>query len=134
MKKSIAGLSVIATGVLTAVVGGCNEPEAIAKKTHAKVQSVKLALASLKRSGYVVANSVGELKATALGRTTIEGPAAPRHGTKMEAALTVVQKMHGKPRQEILAKLINKVELTKAGAATYLSSLQKRIEHESVAA
>jgi DNA-directed RNA polymerase specialized sigma24 family protein len=51
-----------------------------------------------------------------------------RSGTKMEAALAVMTKYPDKARKEIIAKFIDDVGLTKAGAATYYSLVQKKMK------
>jgi hypothetical protein len=126
-KAKTSALSIVALSALTAIVGGAIDAKAIAEKTNAKLLSVTGALGGLKKNGYIVTNAAGELKATALGRTTVSGPKAPREGSKMEKAMAVVKKLSGKDRSEVLAHLMSEVKLTKAGAATYLSTLSKRL-------
>ena len=129
MKKvAVSSLSIIATAILTAIVAGATDAKVIAEQTNLKPGQVGGALAGLKKNAYVVSNAAGELKATALGRTTISGPKAPREGSKMEKALAVVKKLSGKDRSEVIAHLMSDVKLTKAGAATYLSTLSKRLQ------
>ena len=126
-KKASPTLSLVAMSALTAIVGGAIDAKAIAETTNAKLLSVTGAIGGLKKNGYIVTNAAGELKATALGRTTVSGPKAPREGSKMEKAMAVVKKLSGKDRSEVLEHLMSEVKLTKAGAATYLSTLSKRL-------
>ena len=126
-KAKTSQMSLIATAILTAIVAGATESKVIAEKTNLKPIQVGGALAGLKKNAYVVSNAAGELKPTALGRTTISGPKAPRDGSKMQKALAVVQKLSGKDRSEVIEHLIKDVKLSKAGAATYLSMLSKRL-------
>jgi hypothetical protein len=51
-----------------------------------------------------------------------------REGTKMEAAMAVMEKYPDKARKEIIAKFISDVGLTKAGANTYYSLVQKKLK------
>lgn len=126
-KKDSTSLSLIAKAILTAIVAGALDSKTVVEQTQLKPGQVGGAIAGLKKKGYIVTNAAGELKPTALGKATIAGPKAPREGSKMAKALEVVQKLSGKDRSEIIEHLMKDVKLTKAGAATYLSMLSKRL-------
>jgi hypothetical protein len=56
------------------------------------------------------------------------GERKQRTGTKMEAALAVMEKHPGLVRKQIIAKFIDDVGLTKAGANTYYALVQKKLK------
>jgi hypothetical protein len=53
---------------------------------------------------------------------------AERTGTKMEAAIKIIEDNSDKSRKEILALFQTKAKLTKAGANTYYSLCQKKLK------
>jgi hypothetical protein len=100
-------------------------------RQHAKAAGIKYGKMSLMQIREALANVDTKVLKNAkppkkAGSKVVAKVRKERTGTKMESALEVMTKNPNMVRKQIIAKFIDDVGLTKAGANTYYSLCQKK--------
>jgi hypothetical protein len=99
-------------------------------RQHAKAAGIKYGKMSLLQIREALAKADTKLlskPAKAAKKANGKAERKAKTGTKMEKALKLMEKNPGLVRKAILAKFMNDVGLTKAGAATYYALITKKL-------